>query len=125
MSFDKIFDLTAGVFFIFYNIYICIFRKYSANKVHAVFTIQTVNFALVSYVPLRRSHLSGGLFFLLIFRQVMFLKMWPILEQNVTVKKTKEKTRRSGLGMGNTCAKFQDLSLKNAVDIWPLVRKNE
>ena len=39
----------------------------------------------------------------------------------------KKKKRRSDLGMGmyNTCAKFQGLSLKNGVDIWTFVRKNE
>ena len=37
-----------------------------------------------------------------------------------------EKKRRSGLGMGlyNTCAKRQDLSLKNGVDIGTFVRNN-
>ena len=29
------------------------------------------------------------------------------------------------MGMYNTCAKFQGLSLKYGVDIWTFVRKNE
>ena len=38
-----------------------------------------------------------------------------------------KKKQRSGLGVGiyNTCAKFQGLSLYNGLDIWTFVPKNE
>ena len=66
-------------------------------------------------------------FFCLIFRQSRYLGKCrpPSIKKNSARKKKKK--WRSGLGMGmeNTCAKCQDLSLKNGVNISTFMPNNK
>ena len=101
-------------------------QKYSPANVHAIFLIQTVNFCTRLLCAIAKTSPVVP-FFLSDFSSVKgFRKMWPTLDKHISARK-KNKLRKSGVGMGmyNTCAKFQGLSLKNGVAIWMFARKNE
>ena len=69
------------------------------------------------------------IYFCLIFRQLDFFgKIWTTLETKSFRRKNQKETPpevRPRDGHAELVCKFQGLSLKNGVDIWTFVRKNE
>ena len=66
------------------------------------------------------------LFFVLCLSSLIFFffNTWPFRHRKCSATKKRKKNIRKRLGKGilNTYAKFQGLTLKNAVDIWAFVR---
>ena len=102
----------------------------SPANVHTVFSIQTAKFcarllcALAKTSPVAR---GGGGGVLSDFSSVkIFWQMWPTLDQTFSAKKKKILGgQASGWACRTRVQTFRALSLKNGVDIWKFVRKNE